>query len=387
MKITSLTTRLHSRRYESNLRNSRHPWKEKHALLVFITADTDGGGGSGEHTGVGEAWCENGSTEPLAFFIERDLKPLVIGQPLNPETISTRLLETDAMSNKGGFLYAAASAIDIALHDALARSQNKPLYQLLTEKIENGGGQKSKIKNPSVPVYCSSGMYGDNYTPSHLAHDMSTAFHQGFCGVKIKAGGAPLSEDIARVQALRTALGHSPRLMVDVLWSLNVPQAIALAKALKPFNLHFLEAPTDRHNLPGWQQIKNETHQPLAGPEIEHGLHNFQNFLPLVAFLQADAIVCGGLTELQKINTLALAHQKPLSLHCSGSAVALAANAHFAAAIPNADALEFHLLHQSLFDKLWQSGYKIANGHLHLPLTPGLGLHLAPNDPTLRSII
>src|ERR1035437_8102304 len=150
MQITTLTTRLHSRRYESNLRNSRHPWKEKHALLVFVTTDTG-------ITGVGEAWTENASPLPLALFIEKDLAPLVLNQPLNNlpdiETLSARLLETDAMSNKGGFLYAAASAIDIAFHDALARSLNLPLYQLLAQSPGDTPSRSIENRKSKIPLF------------------------------------------------------------------------------------------------------------------------------------------------------------------------------------------------------------------------------------------
>lgn len=370
MKITGLTTSLVQKRYDAALRNSRHAWKEKNALLVFVTTD-DG------VVGVGEGWCENGNPATLATLIERDLKELVIGQPVwAVEQIWARIIETNAMSAKGGILWSAASAIDIAIWDAYARSLKQPLYKLL-------GGYSN-----AVWVYGSSGMYGPGYGPEILARDMATAVKRGACGVKIKAGGASLAEDVARAQAVRAAIGPEARFMVDVLWSLDVPAAIRLGQALSPFDLHFYEAPTSREDMRGWAQIAAATHLPLAGPEIQSGLRVFADWMQSgsVHYLQADAIVCGGITELRKIAALAQAFCRPITLHCSGSAVALAANAQVGAAIPNCDAVEMHLLHQTFYDRLWPAGYAIRDGKLHLPDTPGLGIEIKSDDPALTKI-
>jgi L-alanine-DL-glutamate epimerase-like enolase superfamily enzyme len=370
MKIVDLALRVAKRRYDSGLRNSRHPWKEKNALLVFVTTEEG-------VVGVGEGWCENGAPETFAPLILRDLRPLVVGQSVwAVEQIGARLLETNAMSAKGGILWSAASAIDIAVWDAWARTLKQPLYRLL-----GGSGN-------SLPAYGSSGMYGENYGPDALARDMADAMARGFNGVKIKTGGAMLAEDVARAVSVRQAIGPAARLMVDALWSQDVPGAIRLGKALASSNLHFYEAPTAREDLRGWAQIQAAVGIPLAGPEIASGLHVFRDFLEagIVQYLQADAIVCGGITELRKIAAMAQAFARPLSLHCSGSAVALAANAHLGAAIPNCDGVEVHLFHQTFFDRLWSAGFAVKGGRLHLPDAPGLGIDLRPDDPALTNV-
>jgi L-alanine-DL-glutamate epimerase-like enolase superfamily enzyme len=367
VKITGLTTSLVQHRYDAALRNSRHAWKEKNALLVFVSTEEG-------VVGVGEGWCENGDPATLALLIERDLKGLVIGQELwAVEQIWARIIETNSMSAKGGILWSAASAIDIAIWDALARSVRQPLYKLL-------GGFSN-----SLWIYGSSGMYGPGYGPEILARDMAAAVKRGACGVKIKVGGASLAEDVARARAVRAAIGPEPRFMVDALWSMDVPAAIRLGKALAPYDLHFYEAPTAREDLRGWGEIAAATGLALAGPEIQSGLHVFTQWMQSgnVHYLQADAIVCGGITELRKIAALAQAFGRPITLHCSGSAVALAANAHLGAAIPNCDAVEMHLLHQTFYDRLWPAGFAVREGKLHLPDSPGLGFEIKRDDPAL----
>lgn len=369
--VKELTICVATKQYGPGLRNSLHAWTEKNAVLVFV--ETEGGA-----VGVGEAWCDGGAPETVALLIARDLKGMVVGQPVWAiEQFHARALETNVMSAKGGILHAAMSAVDIALWDALGRMAGLPLYKLL-------GGFSD-----SVPVYGSSGMYRDGYGPDALARDMADAIADGFAGVKIKGGGAALGNDIARVAAVREAIGPNARLMVDVLFCLSVPEAVRLGHALRPFELYFLEAPTARADLRGWAEIRRAVGIPIAGPELEAGLHVFRDAFELgaVDFAQADACVCGGITEVKRIAGLAQAFHRRMTLHCSGSAVALAANAHAAAALSNCESVEMHLLHQTLFDRLWSAGYRVADGRLHLPAAAGLGIELTPDDPALRRVV
>jgi len=368
--VKDLTVCVATKHYSPGLRNTLHAWNEKHAVLVFV--ETEDGA-----LGVGEAWCDGGAPETVASLIAKDLKNLVIGRPVWAiEQFHARALQTNVMSAKGGILYAATSAVDIALWDALARTAGLPLYRLL-------GGFTD-----SVQVYGSGGMYRDGYGPEALARDMAEVVARGFAGVKIKGGGVPASEDVARAAAVRAAIGPAARLMVDVMFCLGVREAIRLGHALRPYDLHFLEAPTARTDLRGWAEVRQAIGIPIAGPELESGLHVFRSALELgaVDLLQADACVCGGITAIRRIAALAQAFHRTMTLHCSGSAVALAANAHAAAASCNCESIEMHLLHKTLFERLWSAGYRVADGRLHLPPAAGLGIDLKPDDPALKRV-
>ncbi len=368
--VKDVTVCIATKRYAPGLRNTLHVWNEKHAVLAFI--ETQGG-----VIGVGESWCDGGAPETVATLIAKDLKNLVVGQPVWAiESSHARALATNLMSAKGGILYAAMSALDIAMWDALGRLAGMPVYKLL------GGFARS------VPLYASGGMYRDGHGPDALGKEMADAVSRGFGGVKLKIGGAALREDVERVAAVREAVGAQTRVMVDAMFSPTVPEAIRLGHALRPFDLHFLEAPTSRANLRGWSEVRQAVGIPVAGPELEAGLHVFRQALELgsVDYVQADACVCGGITEIRRISSLAQAFHRLTTLHCSGSAIALAANAHAAAALQNCESLEMHVLHQTLFERLWEGGYRIADGRLHLPDTPGLGIDLTPDDPALQRI-
>ena len=369
--IARVSVRTASRRYRSAFRNPHHPWTAKHAVLAFV--ETRAGA-----LGVGEAWCDSGTPDSVAAIIEQDLAPLVTDQPVSaPEALWARMLRPEVMSVKGGALYAAASAVDTAVWDAFARTLGQPLYRLL------GGAREA------VPVYGSSGLYAEGYGADDLARDMAAAMAEGVCGVKIKVAGAPIAEDVRRAAAVRKAIGPELRLMVDALFAQDIAQAIRLGRALVPYDLWFYEAPTDRHDLNGWADIRRATGLPLSGPEVAAGLWNFRRALELnaVDYLQADATICGGVTEARRIAALAQAFHRPLTLHASGSAVAFAANAHCAAGLQAGESLERHLLHQAWFERLWDGGWRIGGGCIHLPDAPGLGVDLHPDRlPPLEDI-
>jgi L-alanine-DL-glutamate epimerase-like enolase superfamily enzyme len=259
------------------------------------------------------------------------------------------------------------------LWDLNGKMLRRPVFRLL------GGASEH------APVYASAGMYGPS--PEDLAAEFAAAIETGLGGAKIKAAGAPLADDVARVKALRKAIGNA-RLMVDAMFAPSVAQAIELGVALAPFGLHFYEAPTAVTDLAGWSAVRKATGHALAGPEMRWGLSLHRDWLAAgaVDLLQFDVAICGGISEGKRLAALAEAWRKPITLHAAGSAIAFAASAHLGASAPNLDSLEFHLLHQALFERLWQGGYRLADGHIALPERPGLGLDIAPDDAELLVI-
>lgn len=370
-RIEQVVTRLHFRAYETAHSNPHMAWAGKSALLVFVITEQG-------HVGVGEAWCDAASIVSVNALVTEDLIPQVKGKILaSPESLWANMVRLEPMNVRGSALYAAMSALDGAIWDALARSLDIPLFRLL-------GGARKK-----VPVYGSAGLYVEGQSPAELASELAGAVERGCYGVKMKVAGASIEEDVVRVAAVREALGSEPDLMVDALFQPDVAQAIELGRAISPSRITFYEAPTDRRNLRGWEEIGKRTGLSLSGPEMESGIDRFAAFamLPGLHYLQCDAIVCGGPTEVRRIAGLAASRFLPLTFHCSGSAISLAVNASCAAAFTSGHSVEMHLLHQSLFDRLWQAGYAVEAGSLILPEAPGLGLQLDIDDPELTKVV
>jgi len=359
--ISNITTRVLTKRSTNPSWNPRTKWSEKNVLIVFI--ETDNG-----MTGVGEAWCEGGSPESVIALIDHDLKPGLIGQDaLLPNKIWEDNFQRMLVSGKHGIVLAALSAIDIALWDLMGKTSGLPLYKLL-------GGASDKVF-----AYASGGLYAHGKGPTELAQEMRGYVDMGFHGVKIKIGGAPLAVDLERVAAVREAVGPDVRFMVDAVYNYSVPQALQMARALEPFNIHFLEAPVSLYDIDGLGRVCGNSAVPVAGNEFAAGRWAFRDVIERggVSYVHMDSILCGGIGEALRIGALASSRHLPCSLHSSSSAVGFAANLHVAAAISNCDSIEYHMVHQLLFDQIPSGTFVLEDGYIRLPQEPGLGLTIS----------
>jgi D-galactarolactone cycloisomerase len=360
MQITALRTAAVTRRYDGQARNTRHAWNAKNYVLVeLLTAEGV--------SGLGEMYCDGGGTPEVArVMLEREVAPHVVGRDARlPGAIIQDLRSRVALSARGTAASAALSAVDIALWDLLGRVCGQPLHRLL-------GGCSNK-----APVYASGGMYGPAITPERLATEMAAAQRAGLRGAKIKVGGTDLEEDAARIAAVRAAIGDAP-LMADAMFAPDVTGAIRLGRRLAGFDLHFLEAPTAPQDVEGWREVAVATGVALAGPELSDDVGLMRRMLQAgaVRYLQFDVAIAGGLSGGRALAALAESFHRKVSLHCAASAVAMAAGAQLAAAVPNCDGLEFHLMHDGLRERLWASGWRLEDGALVIPDRPGLGIEL-----------
>ncbi|MCC6304487.1 MAG: mandelate racemase/muconate lactonizing enzyme family protein [Rhodobacteraceae bacterium] len=365
MRITNVATRILTHAYDGSVRNTRHAWTGKDYLFVSVEAD-DGS------FGLGECYCSGPGAAPVVEAIVRnEIAPLILGEdPRAIRRIQKKLRDAHVLNGRGDGAGTGTAGVDIALWDLLGKICGQPLFRLL-------GGFSDR-----AAIYGSSGMYGPALTPERLAEDMARAVAGGLGGIKIKGAGDTLTADLKRVAAVRAAIGPDARLMVDAMFAPDVPSAIRMARALEPYGLHFLEAPTAAADLAGWRSIRESTSIPLAGPELASNVDLMRDYLTrgIVHFLQFDVTIAGGLTQGLDLAALAGCHHRPVTLHCSGSAIGTAASAHLAAAVSNCDSMEFHLMHQFLHEHMWDAGFAIDAGALVLPDRPGLGIDLRLED-------
>ena len=365
MRITAVRAHLHRQTYDGGVGNTHHRWTERNYLLVSVSIDKG-------WFGLGEAYADHTvSPAAAAAILREEIAPHLIDR--DPRDIGrhrARLGARQVLSGRAGGLAPLLSAVDIALWDLLGKIAGLPLHRLL-------GGFADR-----ATVYGSGGMYGADVTLARLAEEARAAVSRGMAGVKIKGAGASIEEDVARVAAVRDALGPGRPLMVDAMFAPSASGAIRLARALMPFDLHFLEAPTAAADVEAWARLAGLGLVPLAGPELESDVDLMRRHLVSGAaqFLQYDVTIAGGLSGGRDLAALAAAVHRPVTLHCATSAIGLAASAHLAAALPNADGVEYHLLHQGLHDRLWSSGWRLADGALVAPDKPGLGLDIHPDE-------
>jgi L-alanine-DL-glutamate epimerase-like enolase superfamily enzyme len=199
--------------------------------------------------------------------------------------------------------------------------------------------------------------------------------HRGVCEVS-------LAEDLARVQAVRAALGPAIRLMLDANGAWDVGTAVKMGRAFEPFDIYWYEEPVCPDDLLGSAEVARKVAIPIAGYETcSYGRVAFRDYIlaRAVHFVQPDVAWAGGLTESLKIAHMAQAFHLPLAPHIHGSAVAVAAALHLLGAVPNASLAEMVFPAHPLMAELVKEPLVVdATGHIELSDRPGLGLELDP---------
>jgi len=133
----------------------------------------------------------------------------------------------------------AVGVIDMAVWDAVAKIAGIPLYQLLAERYRGG---KFEAK---VFVYAAGGYYYPGKDVEALQKEMAGYLDLGYSVVKMKIGGAPLDDDLRRIEAVLKILKTPDQLAVDANGRFELSAAIAYARALAPYHLRWFEEAGD----------------------------------------------------------------------------------------------------------------------------------------------
>ncbi len=214
-------------------------------LLVRVLTD-DGIEGAGEAT-VSEKW--SGETVVGAkWLIENVLAPKVIGcDPFDIEELDRRM---DSVCRHNWF---AKSAIEMACWDIHGKATNKPVYDLL------GGACRS------LAIRCRFSMGA--YEPDRARARAFELVEQGFDTIKVKTGTDPTT-DLARVRAVREAIGPNLNLMIDANCGWDVDTAIRCINELEDCNLWLVEQPTPDGDYEGLARVRRETRPPVMADDI-----------------------------------------------------------------------------------------------------------------------
>ncbi|SHN07330.1 mandelate racemase/muconate lactonizing enzyme family protein [Roseibium suaedae] len=128
----------------------------------------------------------------------------------------------------------AVGTIDMAVWDAIAKIEQKPLFRLLAER-------KGLEADPRVFVYAAGGYYYPGKDDSALRKEMRSYVDRGYTVVKMKIGGASLAEDQRRIEAVLAEIEGEAQLAVDANGRFNLETAIAYAKMLREYPLFWYE--------------------------------------------------------------------------------------------------------------------------------------------------
>lgn len=229
------------------------------------------------------------------------------GDNLDPHKIWDVLM-TNEKPGGHGERCVAVGVIDMAVWDAVAKIAGVPLYRYLADNYGNGEADNK------VFVYAAGGYYYPGKDIEGLKAEMAGYLDRGYRVVKLKIGGAPLDQDIARIEAVLGVVGAGENLAVDANGSFDLETAIAYAEALKPYELRWFEEAGDPLDYDLQAELAKHYKLPMATGENLFSLQDARNLLryggmrPECDILQFDCALAYGLVEYLRILEMVADH-------------------------------------------------------------------------------
>jgi len=322
---------------------------------VLVYLETDAG-----LIGEGLVFTLNNQRLSSLHEMVRSFEPLVVG--LDPEfggSFVARAWSAVGFFGHAGMTIVGMAGIDEAIFDLRAKAAGMNVSRLL-------GACRA-----AVPVYRSVGL-GHDYSLDELQRAAAGFVKTGFRGVKMSVGRHSLDEDVARVRAVREAIGSEISLRADLNQRLTAPQAIRLGREFEQFNLAWLEEPVRYNDHAAEAAVAAALDMPVASGESEY---TYRGMLQMLQQRSADILMpdlqrMGGPTGYLKAAHLAEAFDTPVSSHLFHEM-----NLALLAAVPNAIVLEY----APWFEAIYRERLELnTEGHAVVPDTPGWGFSFDP---------
>ena len=203
----------------------------------------------------------------------------------------------------------AVGVVDMALHDLAAKIAGVPLYRWISDQYGDGE------PDDSVFVYAAGGYYAPGKSDRDLQDEMRRFLDAGYDVVKMKIGGAPLAEDLRRIEAVLDVLGgDGSRLAVDVNGRFDLDTALEYARALDPYNLFWYEEVGDPLDYRLNATLSEHYANPIATGENLFSLQDARNLVryggmrPDRDYIQVDPALSYGLVEYKRIQDMLAQH-------------------------------------------------------------------------------
>ncbi|HWQ83609.1 MAG TPA: dipeptide epimerase [Anaerolineales bacterium] len=294
-----------------------------------------------------------GEDQDISFAAAQRLARLLINQDSTQIETLHRLMEASLVRNT-----TTRCAIDLALHDLLAKRLGVPLYTLL------GGANRPVETDMTIGIE----------SPDVMADRAVEIQKKGFTNLKVKLGTSRL-EDVARIRAIRQAVGPQMTIRLDANQGWDPAEAARILVELAPYDIQYCEQPVRAWNEAAMRRLRQLSPIPIAADET---LFDHRDALRLASNETCDLFniklaKSSGIHNALKINAIAEGAGITCMLGCmSESRLGLTAAAHVVSARPNIahadlDSCFFHA------DDPVEGGITYTGGTIHLPTAPGIG--------------
>lgn len=262
---------------------------------------------------IGYGFNSNGRYAPRGLLVDRFIPRLTAADPtsllsddetnLDPDKIWATMMRGEKPGGHGE-RSVAVGTIDMAVWDAVAKIAEQPLWRLLADRYREG------VADERVWVYAAGGYYQPGKGLAALQDEMRGYRDLGYTTVKIKIGGAPLDEDLRRIEAVLEVVGAGENLAVDANGRFDLETAVAYAKALAPYHLRWYEEAGDPLDFALQAALADHYEEAMATGENLFSMPDARNLIryggmrPDRDVLQFDCALSYGLVEY--LRTLAM---------------------------------------------------------------------------------
>ncbi|HOZ73017.1 MAG TPA: dipeptide epimerase [Spirochaetales bacterium] len=281
-------------------------------VIVELHADSgEVGYGEAPPTGV----ITGDTTGAIIGAIQDHLSKAVVG--LDVENLDEIMARIDASVVHNT---SAKAAVDIAVYDLFGKLCGQPLYKLW------GGYRKEFATDITISANGA----------EQMAADAAEAMALGYRTLKIKLGKDP-AQDVARMKAIRAAVGYGVDLRVDANQGWKPKEAVRLIRAIEDAGLalELVEQPVAAHDLEGLKHVTDNVSVPVMADESAFSARDAQRIMELRAadIVNIKLMKTGGVHNALRVCSLAEVYGVELMIGCMLEAkVSVTAAVHLAAA-------------------------------------------------------
>jgi L-alanine-DL-glutamate epimerase-like enolase superfamily enzyme len=289
--------------------------------------------------------------------------PLLVGEDARDgDRLWLKLARHPAIQwvGRAGITQIALAALDIALWDLRAKSAGVPLWQLL------GGATKDRLEAYNTDIGWLSIAKDDLVAKSRHAIE-----HDGFRRLKLKVGHADPTIDLARIEAVRKAIGPSVTIAIDGNGRWDLPTCQRFCARAEPLDLFWFEEPMWYDDVASHAALARSTSIPIALGEQLYSADAFNWFIGAgaVQYVQPDVTRLGGITEYIQVAHTAHSHRLPVAAHVGDMGQV---HVHLSFWHPASTMLEYIPWIKDCFAE----PICVKDGHYLLPQMPGAGCTL-----------
>jgi L-alanine-DL-glutamate epimerase-like enolase superfamily enzyme len=321
MRVTGIELYVCEFPLKSPFRIAYADWTAMPSIVSRIITD-EGIEGLGE--GVPDPEVTGETLEATVAVLTHDLGPMLLGR--DPRDMEAALL---AFRRRVRGVPTAVATLEIAMNDLIGKAYGIPAHRLY-------GGRTTADLDLFHVVSLGS--------PDEMAESSAKAIAGGYRGLKLKLGGGTELDEVARVSAVRQAVGDDVPVKIDANQGWGTPgRAIRIIRKLERFAPVWVEQPVAQWNLEGLAEVRSKVDVPIMADEAVHDARDLMSIIRLKAadLINIKLMKCGGMSQAMQLIHIAAGAGLAVQIGSMvESGIASMAGAHLAAAREEVVSLE-----------------------------------------------